>query len=89
MVLTTQDNELIKLAKATVDTYGDDTLHTVGAALLADNGRIYTGVNVFAHGGCADAELIVLGQAISQGSKKYKTIVAVGNKDRVYTLDLL
>lgn len=89
MVLTTQDNELIKLAKATVDTYGDDTLHTVGAALLADNGRIYTGVNVFAHGGGADAELIVLGQAISQGSKKYKTIVAVGNKDRVYTLDLL
>ena len=59
------------------------------AALLADNGRINTGVNVFAHGGGADAELIVLGQAISQGSKKYKTIVAVGNKDRVYTLDLL
>lgn len=82
MELTSQDNDLIKIAKDTVENYGDDSLHTVGAALLVNDGTIYTGVNVFAHGGGADAELIVLGQAISQGNKDYKTIVAVGNKER-------
>ena len=82
MKLTSQDNDLIKLARDVVDTYADDSLYTVGAALLASDGTIYTGINVFAQGGGADAEVVVLGQAISQGNKNYKTIVAVGNKER-------
>ncbi len=81
MELTTHDKDLIKAAQTIIDKYGDDSLHTVGAALASD-GTIYTGVNIFAQGGGADAELIVLGKAISEGKKNFTAIVAVGNNDR-------
>lgn len=82
MELTDNDQQLIEAATAIVKQRGDDSRHTVGAALLADDGTMYTGVNVFAQGGGADAELVVLGKAISEGKKSFSTIVAVGNNER-------
>lgn len=74
--------QLISAAQAIVNEHGDGTRHTVGAALLAVDGTIYAGVNVFAQGGGACAELVVLGMAISYGVHDFTKIVAVGNNGR-------
>jgi cytidine deaminase len=79
MELTDRDFELVAAAQAVVDAYGDDPRHTLGAALLTGDGVLFTGVNVFAQGGGADAELVVLSKAISEGSTSFATIVAVGD----------
>lgn len=76
------DSLLIDAAAAAVRTCGDGVLHTVGAAVLADDGSIFTAVNVFAQGGGACAELAVIAKAISEGRSVFRRIVAVGDRDR-------
>ena len=76
------DRRLVDAATDVVRLRGDGALHTVGAALLADDGSIHAAVNVFAQGGGACAELAVVAKAISEGSSRFVRIVAVGDGDR-------
>lgn len=80
--LTEQDFALIEAAKKTICSNYDEKNqnHTVGAAILCENGKIYVGVNVYAlHGACA--EQVALGSAITAGERTFKAIVAVRGKD--------
>ena len=56
--------------------------HTVAAAAMDTTGRIFTGVNVYHFTGGPCAELVVLGQAASEGAGPLTTIVAVGDGGR-------
>lgn len=76
------DQALIEAARNAVSQRGDGVRHTVGAALLTSGQRITTGINIFAQGGGACAELVVLGTALSQGEQDFETIVAVGDQSR-------
>jgi cytidine deaminase len=80
--LSAMDKQLIEAARNAVFQRGDGVRHTVGAALLASGQSTTTGVNVFAQGGGACAELVVLGTALSRGEHDFETIVAVGDRDR-------
>ena len=76
--LTEADKKLIPLALEVLSKNFDDGVynHTVGCALLCNNGKVYTGVNCDGiHGSCA--EYITMGIAISAGEREFETIVAV------------
>lgn len=59
----------------------------VGAALLADNGQIYTGCNIenaaYTPSNCAERTAFF--KAVSEGITKFKAICIVGGKDGVVT----
>lgn len=56
----------------------------VGAALLAANGKIYTGCNVenATYGLTVCAERVALWKAISEGEREFKSIVVASQSDR-------
>ncbi|MGI6665621.1 MAG: cytidine deaminase [Christensenellaceae bacterium] len=77
-MLSGQDHELLQYAAdAIVKNYdGINRLHTVGGAVRCKNGKIYTGINVYdLHGTCA--EIIAMGQALTEGEREFTEIVAV------------
>ena len=79
--ITEKDKELIKLGLQVLEKNYDEGVynHTVGCAVLCDNGNIYKGVNCDGnHGSCA--EYITIGMAISNGEREFDTIVAVHEK---------
>ena len=79
--ITGKDKELIKLGLQVLDENFDEGIynHTVGCAVLCDNGNVYKGVNCDGnHGSCA--EYITIGMAISNGEREFDTIVAVHEK---------
>ncbi len=79
--LNDMDLKLIEIGLEVLKENFDDGIynHTVGCALLCENGRIYKGVNCDGiHGSCA--EYITVGTAISAGERNFKTIVAVHDK---------
>lgn len=85
--LTSEDRELIHLAQVTIDANTDaelhgDGVHTVGAAVRADDGRTFSGVNLYHFTGGPCAELVALATARANGARKLVTIVAVGNHGR-------
>jgi cytidine deaminase len=55
----------------------------VGAALLARDGRVFTGVNVenasYGLGNCA--ERVAIGKAVSEGAREFAAIAVVGPQD--------
>ena len=57
----------------------------VGAALLAQDGRVFTGVNVenvsYGLGNCA--ERVAVGRAVSEGAREFTAIAVVGPEDDV------
>jgi cytidine deaminase len=61
--------------------------YTVGAALLAKNGKIYTGCNIenVSFGGTNCAERTALFKAISEGVKEFKAIAVVGGPQKKIT----
>ena len=76
------DEELVLAAQNVIRQNYDDIKfnHTVGAAIRCSNGKIYTGVNLYSiHGACA--EQIALANAITNGEREFKTIVAVRGKN--------
>lgn len=80
--LTEKDFEVLEAAQEAIRVNYDDMNynHTVGAAVRAKSGRIYTGVNVYSlHGVCG--EQVALGTAITQGEREFETIVAVRGKE--------
>lgn len=76
--LTAQDETLIAAARQTLRRAYHPDRHTVGSAVMAASGQVYTGVNVesCAAGPCAGP--VALGAAISAGEQQLLVIVAVG-----------
>jgi cytidine deaminase len=85
--LTEEDQQLIALARQTIDDNTDagpdgPGVHTMGAAVRAADGRLFSAVNVYHFTGGPCAELVALGAARAAGARALTTIVAVGNHGR-------
>lgn len=69
--------ELYKTALAAAENaYAPFSKFKVGAALMAESGKIYTGVNVenSSYGGTICAERTAFVKAVSEGERKFKAI---------------
>lgn len=78
------DKELIALAKeAAKNAYVPYSKYTVGAALLAKNGKVYTGCNIenAAYGPTNCAERTAFFKAVSEGEREFSAIAVVGGKE--------
>ena len=85
--LTEDEHALVDLARRTIDATtdagpGEDGAHTMGAAVRADDGRVFAGVNLYHFTGGPCAELVALGAAWAAGATAITHIVAVGNHGR-------
>jgi len=85
--LTDDEWQLVELARSTIDANTDaapdqDGVHTMGAAVRAADGRMFSGVNLYHFTGGPCAELVALGAARAGGARDIKNIVAVGNHGR-------
>lgn len=78
-----KDSELIALAKkAAENAYVPYSGYTVGAALLAKNGKVYLGCNIenAAYGPTNCAERTAFFKAVSEGEREFEAIAVVGGK---------
>jgi cytidine deaminase len=81
-MLEENDFALIQAAETVIEQNFDDQKynHTVGAAIRAGSGKIYTGVNVDGiHGSCA--EFIAIGAALTAGERIFNAVIAVYGKE--------
>ena len=81
------DNELISLAKqAAAFAYAPYSGFTVGAALLADSGKVYLGCNVenaaYAPTNCAERTAFF--KAVSEGERHFSALAIVGGKNGAF-----
>ena len=75
------ENELLTLAKgARGNSYAPYSGFAVGAALLADDGRVFVGCNIenASFGGTICAERVALGAAVASGERHFAAIAIVG-----------
>lgn len=75
--ITTEDQKLIDAATEVIRCNYQDPRHTVGAAVLGGSGKVFTGVNIESCGYGPCAEPIAIGEAITNGERVFKKIVAV------------
>lgn len=78
------ENDLVKLAlEAMKNSYSPYSGYTVGAALLAKSGRVYTGCNIenASYTPTVCAERTAFFKAISEGEREFEAIAVVGGKD--------
>lgn len=85
--LTDDEWALVEVARRAIDENTDaepdgDGVHTMGAAVMAADHRMYAGVNLYHFTGGPCAELVALGAARAQGARQIVCIVAVGNHGR-------
>ena len=85
--LTADELDLIGSAREVIDANTDagpdqDGVHTMGAAVRDQHGRVFTGVNLYHFTGGPCAELVALGAARAQGARHLTHVVAVGNHGR-------
>ena len=85
--LSPDEVDLVDLARATIDATTDagpdqDGVHTMGAAVRSDDGRVFAGVNLYHFTGGPCAELVALGAARAAGATTITRVVAVGNHGR-------
>ena len=79
------DRELMRKAQqARERAYAPYSGFSVGAALLARSGRVYTGCNVenSSFGLTCCAERIALFKAVSEGEREFEKLALVGAEDR-------
>lgn len=79
------EKQLIQKAiEATKFSYAPYSKFTVGAAILADNGKIYTGCNIenasYTPTNCAERTAIF--KAVSEGVQEFSKIAIVGGPNR-------
>ncbi len=80
------NNELLPLAvEAMKKSYSPYSDCKVGAALLCENGKVYTGTNIenAAFSPTVCAERVAFFKAISEGEKAFSKIAVVGGKNGV------
>lgn len=78
--------ELIVLAKkASMNAYAPYSKFYVGAALLAKNGKIFTGSNIenASYGATVCAERVAIFKAVSEGEKDFESIAIYTNSDKL------
>jgi cytidine deaminase len=78
------DRELFDLAcGALKNAYAPYSHYRVGACLLAEDGRVFTGCNVenASFGGTICAERTAVVKAVSEGARAFTAIAVVGEKD--------
>lgn len=76
--------ELVDLAlKARESAYAPYSGFRVGAAVIADNGKIYTGCNVenASYGASICAERTAVAKAVSDGARKLLAVAVAGDSD--------
>lgn len=78
------NKELVVAAFAAMEkAYAPYSGYKVGAALLTDSGKVYTGCNVesasYSPTNCAERTAFF--KAISEGEREFKSIAVVGGKD--------
>ena len=81
-----RDKELFRLAKGMLDkAYAPFSKFSVGAALLTNDGEIYTGVNVenSSLGATICAERTAFVKAVSEGRKDFDTVAVVSSEGAV------
>lgn len=76
-----------KAKKAAENAYVPYSGFTVGAALLCENGKIYTGCNIenAAYSPTNCAERTAFFKAVSEGERDFEAIAIVGGKDCDFT----
>ena len=82
--------ELISLAKsARGRSYSPYSHFAVGAALICDDGKIYTGTNVenSSYGGTVCAERVAMLYAVGEGRHDFTAIAVVGASDDCESTD--
>lgn len=80
----TSNEELVKLAvKAMQSSYSPYSNFKVGAALLCDDGTVYTGCNIenAAYSPSVCAERVAVFSAVRDGHRKFAKIAVVGGKN--------
>lgn len=80
------DKELVEIAKKMLEkSYAPYSKFHVGAALLAKNGKVYTGCNVenAAYGPSNCAERTAVFKAVSEGDREFEAIAIVGGPDGI------
>jgi cytidine deaminase len=81
----THMEEWIAAAKAAREfAYAGESGFRVGAALIAEDGRIFTGCNVenISYGLTMCAERVAIGKAVSEGVRNFSSIVIVADTDK-------
>ncbi len=80
------DKELVlKAIESMKNSYSPYSNFRVGASLLTESGKVYTGCNIenVAFGPSICAERVAFFKAISEGEKNFSKIAVVGGKDGV------
>ncbi|WP_416177025.1 cytidine deaminase [Dialister sp.] len=74
---------LVKALEVRKNSYSPYSLYPVGAALLAEDGSIYTGCNMenVSYPASLCAERNALGSAIADGKRKFRAIAIVGSPE--------
>ncbi len=74
-----------KAVEVSKNAYAPFSNFNVGSAILCENGKVYTGVNVenSSYGGSICAERVAVTKAVSFGDKSFEAIAIVGNGKRV------
>ena len=76
-------NSLVQSASEMLARSGDGDHHTVAAAIYADDGRVYSGMNLYHFTGGPCAEIVALARLVSEGDRaKPLAIVAVADRER-------
>lgn len=85
--LDAAEQALVERARQTIDVATDagpdeDGVHTMGAAVRAVDGQVFSGVNLYHFTGGPCAELVALAAARTGGATRLTHVVAVGNHGR-------
>ncbi len=84
-----RDELILAAFEARKQAYAPYSRHKVGAALLAENGKVYMGCNIenIAYGPTNCAERTAFFKAVSEGERKFSAIVVVGGHEEAKELD--